>query len=92
MNALLSIIAQHRDVIACMLLVWIWLQNTDEKHVCLNVYLPYRIVRIRVSNKDSNESGEVLIGCSTVLRFSKLNKIFYGYFDPEKIFLDNENK
>ena len=27
-----------------------------------------------------------------VLRFSKLNKIFFGYFDPEKIFLDNKNK
>ena len=22
----------------------------------------------------------------------KLNKIFFGYFDPEKIFLDDENK
>ena len=28
----------------------------------------------------------------SVLLFSKLNKIFFGYFDPEKIFLDNENK
>ena len=27
-----------------------------------------------------------------VLPFSKLNKIFYGYFDPENIFLDNKNK
>ena len=27
-----------------------------------------------------------------VLLFSKLNKIIVGYFDPEKIFLDNENK
>ena len=27
-----------------------------------------------------------------VLPFSKLNYIFFGYFDPEKIFLDNENK
>ena len=26
-----------------------------------------------------------------VLLFSKLNKMFFGYFDPEKIFLDNEN-
>ena len=25
-----------------------------------------------------------------VLLFSKLNKIFFGYFDLEKIFLDNE--
>ena len=28
----------------------------------------------------------------TVLLFSKLNKLFCGYFDPEKIFLDNKNK
>ena len=27
-----------------------------------------------------------------VLPFSKLNKIFFGYFDPENIFLDNKNK
>ena len=26
-----------------------------------------------------------------VLPFSKLNKIFVGYFDPENIFLDNKN-
>ena len=26
-----------------------------------------------------------------VLLFSKLNKIFFRYFDPENIFLDNEN-
>ena len=26
------------------------------------------------------------------LPFSKLNKIFFGYFDPENVFLDNENK
>ena len=24
--------------------------------------------------------------------FSKLNKMFFGYFDPENILLDNENK
>ena len=28
----------------------------------------------------------------SVLLSSKLNKMFFGYFDPEKIFLDNENK
>ena len=28
----------------------------------------------------------------TLLLFSKLNKIFFGYFYPEKISLDNENK
>ena len=28
----------------------------------------------------------------SVLLFSKLNTIFFGYFDPENIFLDNTNK
>ena len=28
----------------------------------------------------------------SVLPFSKLNKLFFGYFDPENVFLDNENK
>ena len=27
-----------------------------------------------------------------MLLFSKLNKVFFGYFDPENILLDNENK
>ena len=27
-----------------------------------------------------------------VLLFSKVSKLFLGYFDPEKIFLDNESK
>ena len=27
-----------------------------------------------------------------VLSFSKLNKIFFGYLDPENIFLDDKNK
>ena len=27
-----------------------------------------------------------------MLLFSKLNKTFIGYFDPEKIFQDNENR
>ena len=26
-----------------------------------------------------------------MLLFSKLNKMFFGYFDPVNIFLDNEN-
>ena len=29
---------------------------------------------------------------TVVLPFSKSNKIFFGYFDPESIFLDNEIK
>ena len=28
----------------------------------------------------------------SVLPISKLNKHFFGYFDPENIFLDNKNK
>ena len=27
-----------------------------------------------------------------VLPYSKLNKMFFGYFDPGNIFLDNKNK
>ena len=27
----------------------------------------------------------------TVLLFSNLNEIFFGYFDPENIYLDNKN-
>ena len=30
--------------------------------------------------------------CLSVRLFSKSNKMFFGYFDPEKIFVDNENK
>ena len=33
-----------------------------------------------------------LIQYIPVLLFSKQNKIFVGYFEPEDIFLDNENK
>ena len=29
---------------------------------------------------------------TTVLLFSKLNKMFFGYFDPVNILLDNKNK
>ena len=29
---------------------------------------------------------------AAVLLFSKLNQKFFGYFDPENILLDNENK
>ena len=30
--------------------------------------------------------------CESVHLFSKLNKMFFGYFDPENILFDNENK
>ena len=29
---------------------------------------------------------------ASVLPFSKLNKLFFGYFDPENVLLDNKNK
>ena len=32
------------------------------------------------------------LGSVAVLLFSKLNKIFFGYFHPEKFFVDNKNK
>ena len=33
------------------------------------------------------------VPCScAVLPFAKLNYLFFGYFDPENIFLDNKNK
>ena len=28
----------------------------------------------------------------SVLAFSKLNKLFFGYFDPRNVFVDDENK
>ena len=35
---------------------------------------------------------DVLTNQVRTVLFSKLNKLFFGYFDPENIFLDNENK
>ena len=37
-------------------------------------------------------SLELLRCMLAVLLFSKLNNVLFGYFDPENIFLDNENK
>ena len=37
-------------------------------------------------------ANELANAWKPVLPFSKLNKIFFAYFDPEKIILDNENK
>ena len=37
------------------------------------------------------EALAIMYANATGLPFSKLNKIFFGYFDPEKIFLDNKN-
>ena len=37
-------------------------------------------------------SYKLFPGRLPVLLFSKLNKMFFGYFDPENMLLDNENK
>ena len=34
----------------------------------------------------------VQVSCVQSFYFSNLNKIFFGYFDPENIFMDDENK
>ena len=39
-----------------------------------------------------SRQGSSKIAPQPVLPFSKLNTTFIGYFDPEKIFLANENK
>ena len=36
--------------------------------------------------------GVRFLGCSSVKFFSKLNNLFFGYFDPINIFFDNKNK
>ena len=41
---------------------------------------------------NSTAKIEALFMLLGVLPFSKLNKLFIGYFDPENIFLVNENK
>ena len=40
---------------------------------------------------DVSAEKETLVS-TAVLPISKLNKLFFGYFDPENIFLDNKNK
>ena len=52
--------------------------------------LPSLVSKIVVLNVSSAGKRSHLL--RSVLLFSKLNKLFFGYFDPEKIFLDNENK
>ena len=41
---------------------------------------------------ESMSDGLLEVSSTAVLPFSKLNKIIFGCFDPENIFLDNENK
>ena len=50
----------------------------------------FRDDQTEVSAKSKN-TVEASMGVA-VLMFSKLNKIIFGYFDPERIFLDNKNK
>ena len=47
------------------------------------------VVHIQPPSKDLGAKNDAR---QPVLLFSKLNKIFFGYFDPENIFLDNKNK
>ena len=37
-------------------------------------------------------SAKGTTACSAVPLFSKLNKIFFGYFDPENTLLDDKNR
>ena len=46
-------------------------------------------VRGDLTNVSANSRALV---CRSVLLLSKSNKLFFGYFDPENIFLDNKNK
>ena len=36
--------------------------------------------------------AQAVATCRSVLLLSKLNKMFFGYFDPVNILLDNKNK
>ena len=52
----------------------------------------------RVESEWSGRYGSAVMGYKTILMmyavlpFSKLNKMFVGYFNPQNIFLDNKNK
>ena len=54
--------------------------------------------KIKHSYNYNYNDSQVVLGVANVdvdaavLLFSKLNKIFFGYIEPENIFLDNENK
>ena len=38
-----------------------------------------------------NNTALKCVGLTSVLLFSKLNVIFFGYIDPENVFFDNKN-
>ena len=49
------------------------------------------LARIHSASSVSREQTQVRAS-PAVLLFSKLNKTFFGYFHPENVFQDNENK
>ena len=70
------------NVVVCIIKAIDIIRNTSIRLlVCVKVYVG---VRWSVDSECLN----VYISASGF----KINKIFSGYFDPEKIFLDNENK
>ena len=49
-------------------------------------------MKINIFRGDLTDVSAETEALQAVLPFSKLNKFFFGYFDPENIFLDNKNK
>ena len=41
--------------------------------------------------QQSDATDTTILTQTPVLPFSNLNEIFFGYFDPENIYLDNKN-
>ena len=57
-----------------------------------NFFLIMKITGLRGERTDVKAKTAALVSSRSVLPFSKLNKLFFGYFDLENIFIDNENK
>ena len=74
------------------------LQGRYEMHVISNYPVWYKLIEGKLQLSQLlpwtfvSCDGVMQVGSFSVLPFSKLSKIFFGYFDPENIFLDNENK
>ena len=66
-------------------------QATPIDHVPAT-YTPLKILRSGPVDTTVQRLQNQRMVNSPVLLFSKSNKLFIGYFDPENIFLDNENK
>ena len=47
---------------------------------------------LRLAPTLSINQSEAVNSITRVLLFSKINQTFFGYFDPENIFVDNENR